>query len=413
MLGRGGDLPQIGDGDDGRAIPLPGRVTMRERAESLLAAGAYLYERPEWHPRAGQQVDLPFWLLGCPSGAPAVGERLNAPPPNSVVLREGGYCFLEALSDDGRSRQLIFDVGGLGYLPNAAHEHADALSILIRVNQTLVLADAGTGTYTGSASIRDGLRGTAAHNTVTIDDLDQADMLDTFKWVNPVHTELVGWSTSAHFDYAAATHNGYERLRRPVRHRREVLFVRPDYWIVVDRFAGHGRHQITRRFHFPPDVKVTRRTETTFDAVSRQTRDGLRFIFPCEPSTLRVDEALWSGSYGSWERADCLVAQTDAEPPLALVTFIVPLDGVGTTLDVRLSAGSGRERADVQPGMVRYCASVATGPARYEDTVVIHAAPPGNGQAVADGVGVVRHDAGGRVARQFGDLGAAQLGGNA
>jgi hypothetical protein len=48
VLGPAGEVPQIGDGDDGRALPFPASLGARERAEALLAVGAQLFGRPQW-----------------------------------------------------------------------------------------------------------------------------------------------------------------------------------------------------------------------------------------------------------------------------------------------------------------------------------------------------------------------------
>jgi hypothetical protein len=239
LVGEGGDLPHIGDGDEGRGLPYPCPVSQAERAESLLAAGAHLFSRPEWAREGTDLCVLPLWLFGEEgvSESPAgVGHR----NPLTTLWSAGGYAFFEAPREDGTPLQLIFDVGGLGYLPNAAHEHADALSIVVKVGRHLVLGDPGTGLYTGDPALRDELRATASHSTVTIDGLDQADILDTFKWLNLPHTELLAWSASADFDYAAAAHDGYARLRRPARHRREVLFGAPHRGAVVPLSARCG-----------------------------------------------------------------------------------------------------------------------------------------------------------------------------
>ena len=209
-----------------------------------------------------------------------------------------------------------------------------------------MLGDPGTGTYTGSAAIRDRFRGTAAHNTLTVDDLDQADMLDTFKWVNPVRSELLAWSSTDEFDYVAARHGGYRRLRRPVDHRRDVLFVRPDYWTVVDRIEGSGEHRIVRRFHFPPGIELTRRDGTTVDAVSRRTGDGVRLVFPDESreraATLRIEPSLWSDRYGRWDTARCVAVENAGAAPWSLPMLIVPLEGGDSRLRmVDCSAGHG------------------------------------------------------------------------
>jgi hypothetical protein len=296
-------------------------------------------------------------------------------------------------------------------LPNAAHEHADALSILIRVNQTLVLADPGTGTYTASATVRNTLRGSAAHNTVTVDGLDQADVLGTFKWVNPVRTELIDWSTSSQLDQAAAVHDGYQRLRRPVRHRREVLFVRPDYWVVVDRIEGRGPHRVTRHFHFPPQVEITQRDDATFDAVSRPTLDGLRFLFPPERSGasahVRISEGLWSRSYGCWEDAACLVVETAGEPPFTLPTFILPLDPSGPSCQLTVSTDAVGGIPVV--GSVLCRATATYGTTQYDDLFLAPATGAQHWQPTRRGVEFVRRDVSRRGPSPIGGVAVSEI----
>ena len=76
----------------------------------------------------------------------------------------------------------------------------------------------------------------------------------------------------------AARHGGYRRLRRPVDHRRDVLFIRPGHWTVVDRIEGSGEHRIVRRFHFPRHrAHPSRRHDGRCGA--RRTGDGVRPSF--------------------------------------------------------------------------------------------------------------------------------------
>ena len=53
------------------------------------------------------------------------------------------------------------------------HSHADTLSLVLRQGQEQILIDPGTYTYVADPLWRDRFRGTAAHNTVRIDGLDQ------------------------------------------------------------------------------------------------------------------------------------------------------------------------------------------------------------------------------------------------
>jgi len=62
----------------------------------------------------------------------------------------------------------VFDVGAHGYM-NAGHAHADALSLTLSLANRPLLVDPGTSTYTMEPRLRDRMRGTSNHNTVTVD----------------------------------------------------------------------------------------------------------------------------------------------------------------------------------------------------------------------------------------------------
>ncbi|MBI1879019.1 MAG: heparinase II/III family protein [Chloroflexi bacterium] len=49
-------------------------------------------------------------------------------------------------------------------------------------------------------------------------------------------------------------HNGYERLSEPVTHRRQIFFVKPEYWVVIDVLTGQGKHCFDLYFHLMPGI---------------------------------------------------------------------------------------------------------------------------------------------------------------
>jgi len=225
--------------------------------------------------------------------------------------------------------ELIFDVGPLGLMPHAAHGHADALSVMVRLDGRFLLTDPGTGAYFHSALLRNVFRRTAAHNTVTVDGLDQADVFDLFKWVNPVEARLQASYLSEHFDYLCALHHGYHRLRDAVTHTRTVLFVRPDAWLIVDRLEGQGQHEFAQHFHFPPDINVKQLTPHEVIAVDQVSGNGLQLGFAhvaAKTARLRLDhQGGWSDRYGHWESAYRVRVEATAQAPQTFLTLIRPM----------------------------------------------------------------------------------------
>jgi len=64
------------------------------------------------------------------------------------------------------------------------------------------------------------------------------------------------------FDFADASHDGYARLPQPVVHRRQVVFVKPDYWVILDSLTGVGEHTLDLYFHCMPEATVSLAEDT-------------------------------------------------------------------------------------------------------------------------------------------------------
>jgi hypothetical protein len=327
LAGRHGLAPMTGDSDDARGVPLPELVGWDFR--DLLSTGAVLFERADWKQQAGHLAEATIWLAGIE--AIEAFDRLpgNGEADVSRVFTPGGYCFFSGSCPDHEA-ELIFDAGPLGLWPNAAHGHADALSILIRLDGQFLLTDPGTGTYFGSRQTRDAFRCTAAHNTVTVDGLDQADIYDTFKWINPMNVRLIESHTGEFFSFATGMHDGYQRLRKPITHYRTVLSVGSEAWILIDYLVGKGEHLFTRHFNFPPGVSLKRDSEQSATCITRDSGLGLKFAFPETGNTRQSlahfdDGGIWSDRYGHWQPAPHLAIETPGVPPLTLFTFISPV----------------------------------------------------------------------------------------
>ena len=92
----------------------------------------------------------------------------------------GGYYILGDRLDEADETKLIMDAGPLGFLSIAAHGHADCLSLLLSVSGKELLVDPGTYCYHTEREWRDYFRGTAAHNTVRVDGIDQSQIAGAF-----------------------------------------------------------------------------------------------------------------------------------------------------------------------------------------------------------------------------------------
>jgi len=175
--------------------------------------------------------------------------------------------------------KLIFDHGPLGMPPLYNHGHADALSITLRVEDCPILIDPGTYRYNGVSEWRQYFKGTRAHNTVTIDGKDQAVQRTGFIWSHPYECTSIESRKYGGDISLVACHDGYRRLREPVRHFRRIKFFYPNYLVISDWFRGKGTHTYEVNFHLHPDVRIEKRG----DMCCLAFRKGRLFLKPMAP----------------------------------------------------------------------------------------------------------------------------------
>lgn len=327
VAGSDGSLPSIGDGDGGRAYQLsehPGR-----QPQSGTACGAILAGLPA--PRGFRPPDAEpaVWLLGPgPVGRWLdAGSRAPADAGSSAFI-EGGYFVPRGGAQHG-----VIDCGPLGYLSIAAHGHADCLSVAICLDDDWAITDPGTYCYHRERLWRNHFRGTAAHNTVTVDGENQSRMLGPFMWGRRARAKAVRWASHPLFDFFEGTHDGYARLG--VLHRRRVLFARRGYWIVLDDLDGMGQHDISATFQFGrtcsvvesglPDGALEHHVEVPGGAPT-VVRSWLPQGMSAEIVEGRVDPpGGWvSSGFGEKHPAPALVARGRVELPARAAFAVVP-----------------------------------------------------------------------------------------
>jgi hypothetical protein len=247
----GGNVPMVGDADDGIVFRLdaPGG----DRAEQLLALGDAVLRRSDGR-NEPQHAGVRWLLHALP------GKRPEADPHESDTgwaFPDGGYLLFGSHFGEAQEIKGMVDCGPLGYLGIAAHGHADALALTLSVGGEECLVDPGTYSYAQEPKWRDYFRGTSAHNTVRIDGLDQSVSGGRFMWLKKARASIEHMPLSPHeFEFRGA-HDGYQRLADPVRHMRSVRFDAASSTLVVrDEIAARKQHQVELFWHFAPGLNV-------------------------------------------------------------------------------------------------------------------------------------------------------------
>jgi hypothetical protein len=257
IMDAGGNVPAIGDADDGILVRWAPERLMPVYA-SLLASGAVLFGRASFKAKAGNFDDKSRWLLGDEAAARFEALAPNAGEPELPRrFAEGGYCVLGRDLDTPREIRIVADAGPLGFLSIAAHGHADALAFSLSAAGRPILVDPGTFTYDPTPPWRHYFRSTAAHNTVTVDGCDQSLYRGGFLWHGHARSRVELWQPDAPVQRLKAWHDGYRRLADPVRHVRTLAFDTATAKLEVeDAFECAGDHQLQMHWHFAPECEV-------------------------------------------------------------------------------------------------------------------------------------------------------------
>jgi hypothetical protein len=253
-----GNIPMIGDADDGYVVRLSQSRDFCPYS-SMLATGTVLYSRGDFKGKARKFDDKTHWLLGAGGKdkyAAIVASKGSLPIHR--VFPDGGYYILGCNFETEQEVRLLADAGPLGYLSLAAHGHADALSIWLSVGGREFLIDPGTYAYHTESEWRNYFRGTSAHNTVTVDGQDQSVGGGNFMWVRHATAKCTLWETNDDSDRFIGRHEGYRRLADPVTHEREVVLRKSAHSIAIsDVLRCVKLHLIERSWHFSERCRVS------------------------------------------------------------------------------------------------------------------------------------------------------------
>jgi hypothetical protein len=194
------------------------------------------------------------------------GIRPSQPTFTSIDLRPSGFAIMRS-GWDRNACYLILNYGPWG----GGHTHNALLDFALYAFGTPVALEA---THWGSYDnpLDHYFRSPQAHNQVVVNDAP----LDR---VNCQGEEVV-WVTGQGLDYFSAQHRGYAQAFG-VTIQRQVLFLKPDYFLVSDTiFEGPQHQSYTWYLHSPYKWQVSKARCVTI------ARPGLQVI-PAQPADIR------------------------------------------------------------------------------------------------------------------------------
>jgi len=216
-----GQMPVYGSNDGALVLPLNNCDFTDYRPllqlGSVITKGARMFGEGEW------DEDV-FWLCGDES----VKKEERGKKLGTISFPEGGVHILR-----GENSKAVIRCTDFTSRPS----HADQLHMDLWIHGHNIACDAGTYLYSGESIWRNGLARTSAHNTVTVDGADQMTLVSRFTWTD--------WAKGKVLQHGENLWVGEQDGYKPVTHKRTVMSLEGDRWLVVDHLDSNEPHQYT------------------------------------------------------------------------------------------------------------------------------------------------------------------------
>lgn len=288
-----GTMPALSDGDQGDF-------------RALLALAADVLDRPDLR-----------W-------AATLGADGRAPDEVGATFAAGGYAVQRSGWGDGPvaygdEAWAVLDCGPLG---DGGHGHYDQLSVELHAGGRTVVVDPGRFTYDrDDGPWRHWFKGTAAHNTVTVDGLDQVAYRPGKPRGPLPQARLIQRHDDGRYDTAVAeaTSPNYDAT-----HTRRLRLCRVTRsWLIEDELTAPSPHRYDLRWHLSPEA---------WDAIRRRdlpgrvelTVPGARITLVDPPGPVRIAAGWVSPTYGLRLPAPVVVVTAEGAPSTRFITEVVP-----------------------------------------------------------------------------------------
>lgn len=234
---RSGGAPNYGSNDGAWVLPLCDCDFADYRP--AIQAAHYLVHRKRLLP-VGPWDESLLWLFGSEVLA-SQPETQRAPASNA--FSDGGYYTL-------RSAESWLMTRCHTYRDRPAH--VDMLHVDLWWRGQNVLCDSGSFQYytPDDPNVEKHFKSIAAHNTIEIDGANPLELVSRFLWLP--------WPRARELRFDAATdgaavfsgeHYAYDRAPWRVVHRRTIVMLDADVWVIVDDLLGEGEHDFRSRWH--------------------------------------------------------------------------------------------------------------------------------------------------------------------
>lgn len=181
------------------------------------------------------------------------GAESPGPLAGGNALEASGFY---ALGPADASARMLVKAGAAGPGYQLGHAHCDLLSYELTQGAARVIVDSGVHGYAGSPW-REYCRSTRAHNTVSVNGLEQMECWGVFRVGRRYTAVREFWGDTEDGQVLRVRHDGF----RPFRHQRTVAYARDGQWTITDVVEGPSDFEVESYIHLHPDYDFKETTE--------------------------------------------------------------------------------------------------------------------------------------------------------
>jgi len=295
----------MGDSGEGKVI---GFNTFEENFSSLIGLLMIMFNEEKLKSKSAFD-DKVFWIYG-----PGARKKYNSCKAGkedykSSIYEVGGYAFLR---NPKNKSEMVFDFGPMGYLSIAAHGHADILSITFSAGGVDFLVDPGTYLAHSGGKWRDYFKSTHAHNTIVVDDNNQAKSLGVSIWDSNPRGELIKAELYKKKETVRAKHEAFKKVG--VTHIREIINDKVNNKFVIKDFLNSDKkHIYTAFFHLHPDITIKKHSGNSFELLREGKIINIKFSEDADVSVVKGKEnpilGWYSPKFGFKEKTNVICAR--------------------------------------------------------------------------------------------------------
>lgn len=314
-IGNYGEVIEFGDNDEGKILDLQGSINYYQYVLGMYS----ILLNKQYIDMKNTDCETLNWIF--------TEEELNKSKIKPQFLPDQFSCYKEGGNSILRSkdRRIIIgiDHAAIGYGKIAAHGHADALSFQIFVAGHPLFVDPGTYIYHCDLLSRNAYRKTQNHNTVSISEKDQSEMLGAFLWGRKAKCELLGLNKENNTVILWAKHDGYQS----VIHTREFIFDGENKLLIFDSFDEAGDKTVN--FIFPPNAMIIM-TDLMASIQTDIVKASIDIKCEDTKASLVMRKTMYSPAYGKQEETNALCINTQGRWVITIISIMEHIN----TLDI-------------------------------------------------------------------------------